>query len=241
MAYYAQAADKPVSTQEIGEGSIDFSGSELQLNDNNDFLNEEPEDVTNVSMLFTCQVADAFGPVKCSTTVLDVANEEFTPILHILEPVVQQFLSQTRVGDFLGILFWCKLTRSTEDAWAIVPYSQPELLSQVPCSINSEESSEEDSEEWARKFGVYNSDSNNFLDETTSYGILQDEKSRRRAMSLDVLEHMGSSNAEATFVASDAAAKKENVQRKLTTEELAGLKICDRNLTITIPGIGLLL
>lgn len=132
-------------------------------------------------------------------------------ILHILEPSVRYLINLTRLGDFPGMPFWCQLATSTGDAWAIVPYLSPTPLNHVPFSINFEEFSEVDSEEWAREHEEYKSETDNLFDATSSIGVLRDEKLRRQTMSLNASMHVGSCTAEETILTSNANANEENV------------------------------
>lgn len=222
LMIYAIQAEKAVSIKEIGESSSTvFEHEGIQSDER--IVGECSE-----RLLYTCQILETFGIMKCSTDVPYVTTKEFIPKLHILVPSVHHFINMTRFNGFPDYPF-CFGRKNI----AIVPYVDAVTLSQCSLLEAEDNASEVDSEEWAREHVVYDSEVEILFDDIDASNLFKDEKSRREAQSLTTSRHVENGNEEETGLVSNADGNKENDQRRSITEELAELKIWDRNLSIS--------
>lgn len=109
----------------LGEDTQQIRGSER--------LTEVSEDVVQESVIYTCQIPDYFGLIKCSTHTLQVqTSKEFIPRLHILNPSVQNLVNLARMGRLSKSTSRVETHIHSLDSWAIIPILQLIPLCQVP-------------------------------------------------------------------------------------------------------------
>lgn len=83
-------------------------------------------------LIYTCQVPEYFGLVKCTIVLPPPTSEEFIHLLHVLRPEVQRLVNQARMGKiFNEVHSPAELSSSSQDL-ALVPFLQPVPLSQLP-------------------------------------------------------------------------------------------------------------
>lgn len=172
---YALVAEKSVSHHEIGESSSapivaeEFQSADMPFRENTDRI------------LYTCQIPDSFGILKCSTVSAEGFSEDYIPDLHVLLPSAKPFRFLTRLEDFPRLPLWFQLLKTYQDLWAIAPYLQPVPLSQILLSIEPAVSDDCDSEDGSTnsKFGFDNSDSDNMLNNVVEYDLRRVDQLRR--------------------------------------------------------------
>lgn len=85
LAFYAQAAGKPLSTLEKGEVSNIHFEDELQLDGDSEIPEKDLEVSASERLIYTCQVPDSVGLIKCSIMSPVQETKDFIPWLHILD------------------------------------------------------------------------------------------------------------------------------------------------------------